>query len=357
MPLPLDRGPLRGDRHGLAAADSPPGAAGEQPGDAARSSSPDDPLTAALARVQADRTHGASWLAREVAQALADAASDQALATSGVDAATYATRLRHSARALATARPSMAALATTVARICAAGWPSGATGPEPQDPTAARAAVAHVRAESERVLAAWDTAAHAIAGYARPLLRGVVFTLSRSGTVEQALTTLAGAASALTGVIVAESRPGSEGVVLARALAAAGLPVTLVADAAIGATIADADCVALGADSVRADDSLVNKVGSYPLALAAHAAGVPVYILCETMKVAPEGWPLVLEEMDPAELLPEPVAGISVRNVYFDHTPAEYVSAIVTERGALQPSQVRALAQQAARELAALDEG
>jgi translation initiation factor 2B subunit (eIF-2B alpha/beta/delta family) len=105
---------------------------------------------------------------------------------------------------------------------------------------------------------------------------------------------------------------------------------------------------------VRADGSLVNKIGSFPLALAARAADVPVYALCETLKVAPEGWPLALEEMDPRELLPEPTAGVAVRNVYFDLTPASFITAVVTQQGVLRPEEVRPLAQKAARELTAL---
>ena len=318
-----------------------------------------DSLAAALARVRADREHGASWLAREAALALAAAAASalQHGAAPDADLVQAAARLRAGARDLATARPSMAALATTVAHICAAGWPPHAAARvAPEDPAATREALARVRAAAEQLAAAWDTSAHAIATHARPLLRGVVFTHSRSGTVERVLVELAGAPSELKGVIVTQSHPGDEGVATARALAGAGLPVTLVADAAVGLMVGEAGCVALGADSVRPDGSLVNKIGSYPLALAARAAGVPVYTLCETLKVAPEGWPLVLEEMDPKELLPEPAAGVAVRNVYFDLTPASAITALVTEHGVLRPEEVRPLAQTAARELAALQD-
>jgi translation initiation factor 2B subunit (eIF-2B alpha/beta/delta family) len=113
--------------------------------------------------------------------------------------------------------------------------------------------------------------------------------------------------------------------------------------------------VVLGADSLRADGSLVNKVGSYPLALVAQAARVPVYVLCETLKVAPDGWPLALEEMDPSELLPAPIPGVTARNVYFDRTPAAYLTAIITERGILTSDDVSAIARSAALELQSLD--
>lgn len=315
-------------------------------------------VRATVERLRADREHGASWLAREAALALAQATAQlhaEIAAASAEEALQAVTELRARARALAHARPSMAALATTVARVWWAGWPR--LGPAERRDTldTTRVALARAREAADRLAGAWETAAGAITEQARPLLRGSVFTHSRSGTVERVLLRLAEEPGRLTGILVTESRPGGEGVATARALAAAGLPVTLVADTAVGLMASDATCVALGADSIRADGALVNKIGSLPLALAARAAGIPVYALCETLKIAPEGWPLALEEMDPFELLPQPVPGIRVRNVYFDRTPPEYLTAIITERGPLQPDTVRLLARQAADELAALD--
>src|SRR5579859_3800255 len=105
-----------------------------------------------------------------------------------------------------------------------------------------------------------------------------------------------------------------------------GLAVTLVADAACGVFIGEATCVALGADSVRSDGSVVNKVGSYPLALVAREAGVPVYVLCETLKIAAPAFPLVLEEVDPVAPPPVALPGVTRRAVSFDHTPAGLIS-------------------------------
>jgi translation initiation factor 2B subunit (eIF-2B alpha/beta/delta family) len=106
---------------------------------------------------------------------------------------------------------------------------------------------------------------------------------------------------------------------------------------------------------VRADGSLVNKVGSFPLALCAQHAGVPVYVLCERLKIAPTGWPLILEEMDPAELLPANEPHLRARNPYFDHTPADLVTAVITEAGSTARAQIAQIAEAAARDLAALD--
>ena len=317
-------------------------------------SEPGAPLAAALETLRADREHGASWLAREAARALAAVAGD---ATSKISALERARQLWRYALPLAHARPSMAAVANTVATIYDAGWQvtRGAT------ERAAATQLAKARAAAERVIAEWEGAADAITQTARPLIvqpgqrgAGAILTHSRSGTVEQVLTTLAASDGAGRKIIVTTSQPGGEGFASARALAAAGWRVTLIADAAMGLAMSQAGCVVLGADSVRGDGSLVNKVGSYPIALAARAAHIPVYVLCESLKIAPANWPLTLEEMEPSELLPDPIAGVSARNIYFDVTPHRMITAIITERGLLGAREIRRLARAADRRLAHL---
>jgi translation initiation factor 2B subunit (eIF-2B alpha/beta/delta family) len=192
-----------------------------------------------------------------------------------------------------------------------------------------------------------------IVGHARPLLRGTVYTYSRSGTVEAVLYRLIDEA-VLHRFIVAASHPGGEGVALAQALAQRGAEILLVADTACAFFMRAASAVLVGADSVRSDGGVVNKVGTYPLALSARAAGVPVYVLCETAKIAAPSFPLILEEMDPAELLPEPAAHVTARNPYFEYTPAELFAAVVTEDGPLDRDAIHERAQRAGESLAFL---
>src|SRR5262249_18763280 len=182
----------------------------------------------------------------------------------------------------------------------------------------------------------------------RPGGTGTIYALSQSGTIERALTAIGRASPPETWrAIVGESRPGGEGVETARALAASGWGVTLVSDAACGVLLGEAAVVIVGADSVRADGSLVNKVGTYPLALLAREAGIVVYVVCESCKIAAPGFPLVLEEMNPRELLPEPILGVTARNVYFDHTPSQLITGVVTERGLLDRGAIARLAAEA----------
>jgi len=295
-------------------------------------------------RVRDDREHGASWLAHEAVRALAVAShpGDTHHAIARLDA------LHAAAAAFVAARPSMAAVANSAARVWAAACQSDAAPP-------ARLDAAHEAAQT--VLQTWDDAAAAIYREALPLLTGTVFTHSRSGTVEAVLRHLAASGDASKHeAFVTESRPGGEGVALARSLAASGWHVTLVADAACGHFVGEANVVVLGADSIRADGSVVNKIGSYPLALAARAAQMPVCVLCETRKVAAPDFPLVYEEMDPREILPEATPGITPRNVYFDRTPSDLISYIVTEQGVLARDEVRRLSVDAGAALDLLKE-
>ena len=301
-------------------------------------------LTDAVSEIRDDREHGASWLARRAAEALLAATRD----LPATEAQIRLAAIHRGARMLAEVRPSMAALTNTVARI----WSAAASTTAGE--AATRLSAIHTAAGA--TVATWDESTRAIAEAARPLLTPVICTHSRSGTVEAVLRQYA--ADEPSGMprdlIVGEGRPGGEGVALARTLARSGWRVTLIADAAYGLFLMNAGVVLVGADSVRSDGSVINKVGTFPLALVAREAGVPFYVACETLKIAPQDLPLHLEEMEPCELLPEPVEGVTVRNVYFDRTPADLVAGIVTERGILTTEQVASFAREAGSALALL---
>jgi translation initiation factor 2B subunit (eIF-2B alpha/beta/delta family) len=287
-----------------------------------------------VGRIRDDRQHGASWLAREAARQLAR------VAEGADDAEERLRRVRALGQALAWARPSMATIANTVARIWMVGEAQAGD---------AQARLDALRAEALAINTRWASAAAGMAEWARKAVSGAVYTLSRSGTVEQTLTTLARerAGGEPLRVLVGESRPGGEGVALAGALAAAGAQVTLVADSACAAFIDQAALVMVGADSVRSDGAVVNKVGTRTLALVAQAAGKPVFALAERLKVTPDSYPLVIEEMNPAELLPAPIFGVSARNIYFDVTPARLIASVISETGEMNVHDIARLTEEA----------
>jgi translation initiation factor 2B subunit (eIF-2B alpha/beta/delta family) len=142
-------------------------------------------------------------------------------------------------------------------------------------------------------------------------------------------------------VVVTESRPGREGVSLARELASAGVRVTLISDAQIGLFVPRCDAVLVGADAISGEDELVNKAGTRLAAVAARESGVRCYAVAQTHKVCPRGWPIALTPQDPAKLAR--VRGVRVMNVAFDATPLGWFAAVFTERGPLDARLLRGI--------------
>ena len=108
--------------------------------------------------------------------------------------------------------------------------------------------------------------------------RARVLTISRSSTVYQALLGPSRSRRPRE-VIVLESRPGGEGRLLARDLRRSGVTARLVPDTEGPRWVREVDRVLIGADTIYADGSVVHKVGTRPLALAAHRHGVPVIVV------------------------------------------------------------------------------
>lgn len=222
-----------------------------------------------------------------------------------------------------------------------------AEGPEPL----ARAADAVCRAQPA-MGALWNAAAAALADeavfdrllrraarspaaaarFAADLLRGSgrLITCSQSAMVEEAARTLR------LPVRCAESRPGLEGRALAASLAAGGLAVELVSDAAVAADLQPGDVVAVGADAVAAG-WFINKVGTGALCAAATLAGVPCYVIAGREKFvgADLAGRLRLRADDPRALWDAPPEGIVVSNPLFERVPLDRVAGVITDIGLL----------------------
>lgn len=303
-----------------------------------------DDIGRAVEELRADHASGASALSRRAARALAQAAR-KAPASSPRE---LLERLREAAVALAGARPSMVAVANTVGLLLADARDHGAQ----TDVGSLRSFVAE---RARQIEEQWQDTVDVIAAHAAPLLPSVVMTHSHSSTV---LSSLTAERAGDRHVIVCEGRPLFEGRRLAQDLAAAGVDVTLITDAQAGAFMAEAEAVLVGADTVLADGSVANKAGTYLFALAAHDHRVPVYVACESLKVSAErvwGEAVAPEEKEPEEVLPEGLKGVSVRNVYFDLTPARLVTSVITEDGVFRSEGIGGLVERARRYAAALN--
>jgi translation initiation factor 2B subunit (eIF-2B alpha/beta/delta family) len=151
---------------------------------------------------------------------------------------------------------------------------------------------------------------------------------------------LAAARGCLVQVVCTESRPGYEGRTTAATLAQEGIRTTLITDSAAASFLGRASLVLVGADSISRD-GLVNKMGTYAIALAAKEWGVPFYALCGREKFLPADYPCFrIAPQEPEEVWPEHPQGVEVSNLYFDVTPLKYVSGVVTEQAVLTPGEL-----------------
>ena len=172
-----------------------------------------------------------------------------------------------------------------------------------------------------------------------------IATLSHSRTVFDALIEVARLKRAPR-VIVAEGRPHLEGRAMAAALAAAGIPVWLVADAALPLLLSQTEMVWMGAEAIT-DRGVINKIGSFAAALAAREHSVPVYALAVRRKFLPAATgALSILEKPPAELWDAPAEGVQARNIYSELVPLELLRGIAVEDAVLGITEAAQLARE-----------
>lgn len=290
-----------------------------------------------VAAIRDDRELGATQLAGEAVRLMDELASDRSIPDSR-----FTHLFPRVARELGQARASMPSLLNASDRVAAA-WleAGGAAGG-----SAAREAV---RVAARRWEEQQELSVAFLADHAAEAISGTVITLSHSLTVMRALEECWNRRS-IRKAIVAESRPCLEGRTTAAELAARGIPTSLITDAEIGLFTREASFALVGANAILPDGSLANRAGTLLLALAAHHSRVPFLVLAETHKIAQAGRrraPIPMEEREPEEVLPDPIAGVQVRNLYLDHTPARYINGYITEQGLLDRRDVAAMARRA----------
>jgi methylthioribose-1-phosphate isomerase len=203
------------------------------------------------------------------------------------------------------------------------------------DPTPERAQALH-EAEVERCRRMGGHAVDLVPGGARLLTHCNTGALATGG-YGSALGAVRAAweAGRVAHVWVDETRPLLQGARLtAWELEALGIPFSVVVDSAAASLMAsgEVDAVFTGADRIAANGDVANKVGTYALALAANAHAIPFYVVAPTSTLDPtaaSGADIPIEERDPREV----TARFPSHNPAFDVTPADLVSAIVTEAG------------------------
>jgi methylthioribose-1-phosphate isomerase len=256
---------------------------------------------------------------------------------------------------LVSARPTAVNLAHAVGRVADA-----ATGHQPGRKRAA-AALDEARAIERQEIAASDALATRGADLLSSLGVRRVLTHCNAGSLAApgrgtALAPIAElhARGELELVLATETRPLLQGARLtAYELRRWGIEHAVIVDGAAAGLIArgEVDAVVLGCDRVAANGDVANKVGTYGHALAARAAQIPFVVVGPCSTIDPRtasGAEIAIEQRDPWEVATVPAEPSGARfgivpnatrclNPAFDVTPAELVSALVTERGVVAP--------------------
>jgi translation initiation factor eIF-2B subunit delta len=271
-----------------------------------------------LQEIREDNRSGAAQLARKGAQLLLDVLKEETIE-----------EVRVLGKALVAAQPSMAPMVNLVNHLFHAIE-------SVKDPHAVREQGA---ATVQGCLDNLTTGPEKMTKHALPILKGKkkVMTHSYSSTIIEVLGYTQGIE-----VICPESRPLLEGLKTAKELGAKGVRVRIVVDSAAPSLTGECDAIIVGADAVT-PEGVVNKIGTYALALAARDNSVPFYALAGTEKFLPPPFAqaLRIDEKDPKEVTQAAIPNSVVENRYFDITPHDLITAVVTQDGVMRGKAVQ----------------
>ncbi|MEF8813945.1 MAG: ribose 1,5-bisphosphate isomerase [Halovenus sp.] len=285
------------------------------------------------AEISSMETRGAATIARVAAEAL----GTQAEESSASDPATFRREIRTAARHLLDTRPTAVSLPNALRYVL-----------ERAEGTTVEELRANTVAGATEFCDRLETAQEDLGAVGANRLRDgdTVLTHCHSTDALACIEAAIDQGKSLS-AIVKETRPRKQGHLTARELRELGVPVTLIVDGAAGRYLDDADHVFVGADSIAADGSVVNKIGTRSLAVIARERDTPIVVAAQTVKLDPatlSGHTVDIEHRDESEVIDDvtraEIGDIGVRNPAFDVTPPRYVDAIVTERGQFPPESI-----------------
>ncbi|KAA9396954.1 translation initiation factor eIF-2B [Haloarcula sp. CBA1130] len=267
------------------------------------------------------QTHSSSVVAVKAAQALRDL-TDREYPT----VEDYLRSLDRNSSALRRANPSHASLHTTQNRII-----NTVSDAEPDDvATAKELTTEAIDDVIESVESSKDRAAARAASVIAD--DDVLLTHDFSSTVLAAIDDAIEAGHSFE-VYVTESRPRFLGRKMTRHLADRdNVDVTLIVDSAAGHFMSQVDRVLVGMDCI-VDDTLYNRIGTYPIATAAADNDVPVTVVGAAAKYVDGAFAFENEIRSPSEVLREPADGFEIANPAYDATPTHLLDAVVTDDG------------------------
>ncbi|MEF8777696.1 MAG: translation initiation factor eIF-2B [Natronomonas sp.] len=267
------------------------------------------------------QTHSSSVVAVKAANALKELL-DREFAT--VDE--YLRALERNSSALRRAQPSHASLYNTQREIV--------TRVEDGEFETTEAAKAETEAAIEDVVETVENAKHEAAKNAVEFLPdgATVLTHDYSSTVVEAIELAAREGHHLD-VYVTEARPRFLGRKTARRLGEIDrVDATLVVDSAAGHYLDDCDRVLFGMSAI-VEETLYNRIGTFPIATTAAELAVPVSVVGASEKRIKDGFVFENEFRSPTEVMREPAEGFSISNPAYDATPTHLVENLITEDG------------------------
>ncbi len=290
------------------------------------------PLIRTADAIRSMEIRGAGRIARAVAAAL----RDHAEATETADRAAFLKEMNRAAALLRSTRPTAVSLPNAI-HIVMRGLEHAASAEDARG-IIQRNADAFIRSSEEAVAMIATIGANQIRD------GDVILTHCNS---EAALGCILGAKrqGKEIEVYATEVRPWNQGLLTIEVLNKHEIPTHYIVDSAVRSFMNDVDIAIVGADAVCSDGSVINKIGTSQIALAAHEARTRMIFAAETYKFAPKtlaGHTIPIEERPGSEVLADEAARklpfVRVRNPVFDVTPAAYIDGIMTETGLIPPS-------------------
>ncbi len=282
-----------------------------------------------LQQLRADNTSGATQLLELAVEILGNFADESRL----TEQDDFYQELVSIVHAVIAAQPSMAVLITLgqdVLTACPANLPPSMVRQQLRQALNTFRQRAHQDIEtlSQQVLAVLPCEA-------------TILTYSNSGTVIAALQQ-AHACGRAKRVILSESRPAYDGRLQVQALITSGIAIEYSIDMGLFERVNEADVVLVGADAVF-PHGVINKLGTHALAQVAHRRGLPVYSLCASTKWLPAAAAdrFHIAEHPRHEVWPDAPEMLCITNRYFDTTPLDLFSGIISERGIATPDALR----------------
>jgi ribose 1,5-bisphosphate isomerase len=144
-------------------------------------------------------------------------------------------------------------------------------------------------------------------------------------------------------IICTETRPVFQGKITAKEMLDLDVKTTFIIDSAVRFFMNQVNLVVVGADAITSEGNVINKIGTSTVALVAHEARTPFYVVSELLKFDPitmYGDYEKIEERNADEIWKDAPRELTIRNPAFDVTRRDFIHGIICEEGIISPHSV-----------------